>query len=153
MLVFPSFLFPGAFTLGMTQGVFYQILKGDCDLPGYKPLLPDFRVFSPYSWDEFIFIILWMGKLRPRECKITQFRGKLPLALRKTFLIQFLRGVRERPTGSCHPHHQAQAHSPRGSPSTMLYSTCPLGPESWSWARKVHTLGPGWPSVTSNGPS
>ena len=62
-----------------------------------------------------------------------QLWGKLPLAVRKTsFLIQFLSGVRERPTGSCHPHHQAQAYSPRGSPSTMLYSTCPLGPESWS---------------------
>ena len=128
--------------------------KETVTVQGYQPLLPDFRVFSLYSWDEFISIILWTGKLRPRECKITQLWGKLPLAVRKTsFLIQFLSGVRERPTGSCHPHHQAQAYSPRGSPSTMLYSTCPLGPESWSWARKVHTLGPGWPSVTSNGPS
>lgn len=43
--------------------------------------------------------------------------------------------------------------SPRGSPATMLYSTCPLGPESLSWARKVQTRGPGCPSVTSKGPS
>lgn len=44
-------------------------------------------------------------------------------------------------------------HSPRGSPAMMLYSTCPLGPESPSWARKVQTRGPGCPSVTSKGPS
>jgi len=43
--------------------------------------------------------------------------------------------------------------SPRGSPAMMLYSTCPLGPESPSWARKVQTRGPGCPSVTSKGPS
>lgn len=43
--------------------------------------------------------------------------------------------------------------SPSGSPAMMLYSTCPLGPESPSWARKVQTRGPGCPSVTSKGPS
>lgn len=67
----------------LTQGVFYQILKGDCDLPRLQPLLPDFRVFAPYSWDEFISIILWMGKLRPRECKITQC-GETTISTRKT---------------------------------------------------------------------
>lgn len=43
MIVFPSFLFPGAFTLGMTQGVFYQILKGVCDLPRLPASAPRFQ--------------------------------------------------------------------------------------------------------------
>lgn len=82
---------------------------------GYQPLLPDFRVFSPYSWDEFISIISWMGKLRPRECKIIQLWGKLPLVVRKTsFFTQFLSGVRERPTGSCHPITKLRPTHPEG---------------------------------------
>ena len=44
MLAFPSFLFPGPFTLGMTQGVFYQkILKGVCDLPRLPVSAPRFQ--------------------------------------------------------------------------------------------------------------
>lgn len=111
----------------MTQGVFsIRFSKETVTFQGYQPLLPDFRVFAPYSWDEFISIILWMGKLRPRECKITQC-GKLPLAIKKDLLSH---PVPE--WGQGEAHWVMPPSSPSSGPLTQgLHPRCCTPPAHW----------------------
>lgn len=66
-------VFPLAWSLfsGYDTGVFsIRFSKESVTFQGYQPLLPDFRVFSPYSWEKITFIILWVGKLRPHHTMV-----------------------------------------------------------------------------------
>lgn len=57
---------------GYDTGAFsIRFSKGSVTLQGYQPLFQDFRMFSSYPCEKIIFIILWVGKLKPRKGKIT----------------------------------------------------------------------------------